>query len=105
MARHPQYVVPLQEPGERTRARALLAQLRHLRIRASDQHGEVRLHAAAVVTPRVWAAALCVAVVAASVAATGQSRAKALPDPPGTARPARVASPRLAPLPETQWTD
>ena len=48
MARHPEHVVPLQEPRERTRAGALLAQLRDLRIRASDQHGQVRLHAAAV---------------------------------------------------------
>ncbi len=35
--------------GERPRAGVLLAQLRHLRIRAGDQHGQARLHAAAVI--------------------------------------------------------
>ena len=54
---------------------------------------------------RVWAVALCIGVVAASVATTGQDRAKALPDPPGAVRPVRPPVPRLAPLPENQWTD
>ena len=46
---------------------------------------------------------VCLAVVAASVTAAAQSQS--LPDPPGAARPARVAAARLAPLPEGQWTD
>jgi 4-carboxymuconolactone decarboxylase len=54
---------------------------------------------------RVWAVALCVGIVAASVATTGQGRPKALPDLPGGVRPAGVSSPRLAPLPEDRWTD
>jgi alkylhydroperoxidase family enzyme len=54
---------------------------------------------------RVWAVALCIGVVAGSVATTGQGRAKALPDPPGSVRPAGLSSPRLAPLPEDRWTD
>jgi alkylhydroperoxidase family enzyme len=48
-------------------------------------------------------AVVWLAVVAASVAAAAQT--KSLPDPPGGARPARVAAPRLAPLPDAQWTD
>ena len=48
---------------------------------------------------RVWTVALCIGIVAASVAATGQGGAKALPDPPGAVRPVRVSAPRLAPLP------
>jgi alkylhydroperoxidase family enzyme len=53
---------------------------------------------------------VCLAIVAASVAAAGQGRAQARPepalaDPPGAARPTRVSSPRLAPLAEGQWTD
>jgi 4-carboxymuconolactone decarboxylase len=54
---------------------------------------------------RVWAVALCIGVVAGSAATTGQDRAKALPDPPGAVRPAGRSNPRLAPLPEDQWTD
>jgi len=47
-------------------------------------------------------AALCLAVAPLA----GQtSRAKAIPDAPGAVRPTRLASPRLAPLPEGQWTD
>ena len=48
-------------------------------------------------------AAVCLAVVAASVAAAAQRGS--LPDRPGAARPARVSAPRLAPVPEAQWTD
>ena len=60
--------------------------------------------------PGVRAAAVWLAIAAASVAATGQDRAQvlpqsALPDPPGAARPTRVSSPRLAPLADDQWTD
>ena len=52
------------------------------------------------------AAALCIAAVFTSASTAGQAgRAKAIPDPPGTVRPARVSSPRLAPLAEGQWTD
>ena len=51
------------------------------------------------------AVAVCLAVVSASVATSGQaSRANAIPDRPGGARPARLSSPRLAPLAEAQWT-
>ena len=54
----------------------------------------------------VLAAALGVAAASAPVSTAGQtSRATALPDPPGTARPARVSSPRLTPLAEGEWTD
>ena len=52
------------------------------------------------------AMALCLAVVSASVSTAGQSsRAKAIPDQPGGARPVRASSARLAPLAESQWTD
>jgi len=57
---------------------------------------------------RRWhlAAALCAAVVSASVSTAGQaSRAKALPDRPGAVRPARVSNSRLAPLADDQLTD
>jgi alkylhydroperoxidase family enzyme len=55
------------------------------------------------VRTRIWLAAACFAV--AATAAAGQDRAKPLPDPPGGARPAKLSSPRLAPLPDAQWTD
>src|SRR5690349_10499076 len=45
------------------------------------------------------------AAVAASAVTTAQGGAKALPDPPGRARPPRVSSPRLPPLPEGEWSD
>jgi alkylhydroperoxidase family enzyme len=48
-------------------------------------------------------AVVWLAVVAASVA--GAAQTKSLPDPPGAARPARMSAPRLAPLPDAQWTD
>jgi alkylhydroperoxidase family enzyme len=49
---------------------------------------------------------VCMAVVSVSISAAGQdSRAKAIPDPPGGARPARVSAPRLPPLAEAQWSD
>jgi len=53
--------------------------------------------------PSVWATA-CL-VIATSIAATGQERARALPDLPGARRPAPPSGPRLAPLPDDQWTD
>ena len=56
--------------------------------------------------PAWLAVALGIAVVLAPIATSGQaSRAKAVPDLPGDARPARLSSPRLPPLPEAQWTD
>jgi 4-carboxymuconolactone decarboxylase len=51
---------------------------------------------------------VCVAlVVAAPTRMAGQARAggKAIPDRPGGTRPARLTKPRIAPLPEAQWTD
>ncbi len=49
---------------------------------------------------------LCIAAVSVSVSSAGQvSRANAIPDRPGAVRPARLSSPRLAPLAEGQWTD
>jgi len=54
----------------------------------------------------VLAAALCVAAASVPVSTAGQtSRVKALPDPPGTARPSPVSRPRLTPLAEGEWTD
>ena len=51
------------------------------------------------------AVALCLAVVSASESIAGQAApAKAIPDAPGAVRPARLSSPRLAPLAEDQWT-
>jgi alkylhydroperoxidase family enzyme len=49
--------------------------------------------------------AVCVAVAANSMTVAGQGRAKALPDPPGATRPARVSSPRVAPMADARWTD
>jgi len=46
-----------------------------------------------------------VAAVAAFVVTSAQGGAQALPDPPGRARPPRVSSPRVAPLPEGDWND
>ena len=52
LARHPADVVPLQEPRQRTRPRALLAGLRPVHAVPRDQHEEPRLPAAAVVDGR-----------------------------------------------------
>jgi 4-carboxymuconolactone decarboxylase len=57
------------------------------------------------VITRVCSAAVCVAIVLAAVVTAAQERVEALPDPPGSVRPAGVSSPRLAPLPDDQWTD
>src|SRR4051812_13662279 len=45
------------------------------------------------------------AVVAAALATTAQGRTDAIPEGPGGARPPRVSSPRLAPLPDGEWSD
>jgi alkylhydroperoxidase family enzyme len=54
-----------------------------------------------------WAAvvsAMCIATVC--MPAAGQPvRARSIPDPPGTVRPARLSEPRLSPLAEAQWTE
>ena len=50
--------------------------------------------------------ALCLAVSTASAFTAAQvGIANAVPDAPGAVRPPRVSTPRLAPLPESQWTD
>ena len=48
---------------------------------------------------------LAAAVVAGAVATTAQGHTNTIPDPPGGGRPLRVSSPRLAPLPEGEWSD
>ena len=50
----------------------------------------------------------CLAVAAATtITIAGQNRpaSQAIPDRPGGARPAKLSKPRVAPLPESQWTD
>lgn len=57
---------------------------------------------------RTWwvAIACCLAIAVASLPAMGQpQREKPIPDAPGAVRPLRLSKPRLAPVPEAQWTD
>lgn len=57
-------------------------------------------------TTRHLAALVCAAVVSFAAPTSGQTgQARAIPERPGAARPARLSSPRLAPLAESQWTD
>ena len=51
--------------------------------------------------PSIIRAAACLAAAGAAAPAVAQLR----PDPPGTAALVRLDEPRIAPLPESQWTD
>ncbi len=49
---------------------------------------------------RIWLSCCTLLAIA-----TGTLRAQPLPERPGAARPMQLATPRIAPLAETQWTD
>jgi 4-carboxymuconolactone decarboxylase len=47
----------------------------------------------------------CVALTIVTAALVAAQSDRSIPDRPGGARPAKLAKPRIAPLPENQWTD
>ena len=55
--------------------------------------------------PSIARAAACLAAAGAALLAAAPAAAQLRPDPPGTAALVRLDEPRIAPLPESQWTD
>ena len=55
--------------------------------------------------PSIARAAACLAAAGAALLAAAPGAAQLRPDPPGTAALVRLDEPRIAPLPESQWTD
>ncbi len=55
--------------------------------------------------PSIARAAACLAAAGTALLAAAPAAAQLRPDPPGTAALVRLDEPRIAPLPESQWTD